>query len=722
MVEYPITLKPIFSEPAAMPPAGVTLPRDWGWMWHQAQTYQALQNPDIDVVVNTAMTGDGKSFAAYSPVLLNNKVALGMYPTNELARDQERQVSEYIHNFPQVNVPRINRLSSAELELFSEQEDLSKSQAIARQGSNSEVLLSNPDMIHYLHRGAYLNRYDNPDKLWNRIDKNFDQFIFDEFHVFSAPQVASVLNTLLLIRHTNRRKKFLFLSATPDVQLIERLDRVGFCYQVINPVEERKYAYPESEEEKKRLLSQGWRQISREIQFNLVALDSTTQASEHWLRENCDRILKDFLDHPGSKGAIILNSIAAVKRLVPRFKALFSQHGLTVGENTGLSGKQTKQQSLESDLVIGTSTIDVGVDFKINLLWFESSDSGNFIQRLGRLGRHDGSEDGEGFHPFHCFIAYGLVPQFLAERLFEKDDAPLKVGEHYERTEFNEAIHNEYRKINDFQGYYQKWGAVQSVKLYYDLGHPQIRTIYTDSRDRFRRDCQTLFDTSFKRTQGLMQASKRDWEAMSGKSNNPIAEEAWSFRGSSPLQCGLYDETEVEGGDRFKTYDLPGILSNLEIEMWTEAGFRRRLEAIDQPIAKGRFRHCLGFMRLKGYREERLNWRFSYPGSLEAVANSWKVQVLAGVQIWQPENPWIGEINQKLKRQALVSYVVPLPVREVRQRLRLPMHFSIYPIADSYSIHTTTPPYSLAIGQSALLLDVLAGYLKRQGGEIWIAG
>jgi len=37
-----------------------------------------------------------------------------------------------------------------------------------------------------------------------------------------------------------------------------------------------------------------------------------------------------------------------------------------------------------SDLVLGTSTIDVGVDFKINFLIFESESAGSFIQRLGR--------------------------------------------------------------------------------------------------------------------------------------------------------------------------------------------------------------------------------------------------------------------------------------------------------------------------------------------------
>jgi CRISPR-associated endonuclease/helicase Cas3 len=113
---------------------------------------------------------------------------------------------------------------------------------------------------------------------------------------------------------------------------------------------------------------------------------------------------------------------------------------------------------------------------------------------------------------------------------------------------------------------------------------------------------------------------------MSGKSGNPIAEDAASFRGSSPLQCGLYDLTEINEAERFKTYDLPGILSNLEIEMWTEAGFIRTLketvQRIGQPIAKGRFAHCLAFIKLRSYREERLNWKFTYSGDLQPIADA----------------------------------------------------------------------------------------------------
>ncbi|MFM5945154.1 MAG: type I-D CRISPR-associated helicase Cas3', partial [Dolichospermum sp.] len=150
------------------------------------------------------------------------------------------------------------------------------------------------------------------------------------------------------------------------------------------------------------------------------------------------------------------------------------------------------------------------------------------------------------------------------------------------------------------------------------------------------------------------------------KSGNPIAEDAASFRGSSPLQCGLYDLTETNENERFKTYDLPGILSNLDIEMWTEAEFMRTLKETaarsGQPIAKGRFAHCLAFIKLKAYREERLNWKFTYSGDLQPIADAWKVQVLKGIGVWQPDNTWIGQIDKKLKKEGLVCYVIRRPV------------------------------------------------------------
>ena len=115
---------------------------------------------------------------------------------------------------------------------------------------------------------------------------------------------------------------------------------------------------------------------------------------------------------------------------------------------------------------------------------------------------------------------------------------------------------------------------------------------------------------------------------------------------------------------------MPGILSNLEIEAITKAEFDRLLAAtskkINAPIPKSRFNYCLGFMKLHRYRESRLNWRFTYQGDLKDIAEAYKVMVLTHIQVWQPENYWVSQINKELKKQALVSYVLPFPVAEIK--------------------------------------------------------
>lgn len=724
MCEYYIYLKPVYSGPATETQdflSGVQLPENWRLSWHQVETIKALRDPNIDVVVNVAMAGDGKSLAAYLDTIYGQSDALGalgLYPTNELARDQYRQLQGYIEKFKPEVCPRVNQLSGPELEIYADNEGLRKSDAIATRTGQSDILLSNPDIFHYLHRGAYLTGNDNPDKLWGRIDLDFDLFIFDEFHIFVAPQVASVLNTMLLIRHTKRQKKFLFLSATPNDELIARLEAANFRCCLINPLAAGKYLFPDTEEQEKALKAEQWRPVTRGINLNFIELKTaTSSAAETWLKASGNLILDYFRQYPGSQGAIILNSIASVKRLIPFFHELFASAGLTVGENTGLSGKKKKERSLACDLVLGTSTIDVGVDFKINLLIFESADAGNFIQRLGRLGRHDG---------FERFTAYALCPKYLIERLFLGESPALESGGIYDRAFFHEQIREKYRQINDFRGYYRRWGAVQSLKISYQLSNPIIKQQYQGSQQAFAADAQRIFQTKLNSVAGRMREWAQEWEQLSGKKGNPIVEDASSFRGSSPLQCGIYDLTEPEEGDRFKTYDLPGILSNLTVEPMTKTAFLRELQAtVDrtgQPIAKGRFepKHCLAFVKLQSYREERLNWKFTYSGDLQPVADAWKVQVLTGVEVWQPDNPWIREINQKLKKQPLVSYVLGRPLAEVRARLRLPMHFQIYPICDRYSIHDSTPPYAIAFGQSALLVDTLADWFKGQGGNSWI--
>ncbi|MFM6024981.1 MAG: type I-D CRISPR-associated helicase Cas3', partial [Dolichospermum sp.] len=313
---YTIQLKPVYSQTVPIPD-GVKLPDGWCLSWHQLETLKALQDPNIDVVFNTAMTGDGKSLAAYLQAMTNNISTLAMYPTNELARDQEKQVQGYKALFNPKKDPQIHRLNAAILEQYTATYKLpSKLEGVEDFSTQAEILLTNPDIFHYIHNFYYLRgKIDNPDRLFRRIDENYKLFIYDEFHIFSSPQIASVINTILLIKHTGEaNKKFLFLSATPNELLQGYFEKAGIKYKIINPKNAGAYTFdsPSSHEQ--------WRQINQPINLHFPkSIEPNLISSFKWIEENAETvILKFFQDYPNSKGAIILNSIAAVKKLLPK--------------------------------------------------------------------------------------------------------------------------------------------------------------------------------------------------------------------------------------------------------------------------------------------------------------------------------------------------------------------------------------------------------------------
>jgi CRISPR-associated endonuclease/helicase Cas3 len=86
---------------------------------HQAETYRLINDPDLDAIFNLALTSDGKSLSAYLPALRDNRCTMGLYPTNELSRDQENQVGGYVKQLSLMPRPqRVCRLSGEQLTEF----------------------------------------------------------------------------------------------------------------------------------------------------------------------------------------------------------------------------------------------------------------------------------------------------------------------------------------------------------------------------------------------------------------------------------------------------------------------------------------------------------------------------------------------------------------------------------------------------------------------------
>ena len=375
-----VSVKPVYSRKAKAVPIkngleGLELRQ------HQVETYKAIQDPDVDVIFNKAMTGDGKSLAAYlARADRKAKSILSMYPTNELIKDQERQVQEYCQWFEQ-SIACDKMFGEQLSELRAELTDLrGQKAAIEFLALKNPILLTNPDIFNLIANFQYLNpEYENPDLLVQHIIALYDLFVFDEFHLYDVSQVISVLTTMLYFIEQGRgkldQKKFVFLSATPNPLLLDCLEKANLRYKII----EGCYQFDE-------LDSANWDRICAPFDLHFHA---TGRRTEEWVENHYQQIAEWFADNPSSRGAIIVNSVAAAKRisLFLKERNAAGDFPLNVGENTGLSSQEERRFALyESDLLIGTSTVDVGVDFKINFLVFEAIDSGSWIQRLGRLG------------------------------------------------------------------------------------------------------------------------------------------------------------------------------------------------------------------------------------------------------------------------------------------------------------------------------------------------
>ncbi|HET9999627.1 MAG TPA: type I-D CRISPR-associated helicase Cas3', partial [Ktedonobacteraceae bacterium] len=543
---------PVYSEKSSEPESQIGSVR---LLRHQFETWEAFQDPNVDVIFNVTMTGDGKSLAGYLPTFMQGKHVTAAYPTNELVKDQRRGLEGYEQRL-QKPLLRCETMYGARItELMRQTDTKVRLEQVRKLLVNNGIVLTNPDLVHLIMSHQYGWDYLRKE-LPTTVGAYFDYFLFDEFHVFGVPQVVSVMNMLGYLDVTYRdksadRKKFVFLSATPSRLLDTLLERSGLRSRKIEGY------YCSSEQDGYRRILQGCDLTLHEI--------SQEQTTEQWVQEHLDEIRDFFKQHKGSKGAILVNSVATARRLVALLKEqLETPYSISIGENTGLTDPAKRLDSFKKDILVGTSTVDIGIDFRINYLIFEAYETGSFLQRFGRLGRHD---------EFTVYQAHGLVPRFVLERFTQKYEAEGEI----ERKAFNEVVREVFPTEQEFEQYAKLWGVVQAARVLEEL-RGQSRM---DANQEFSEALSVEYDRLYGSPEkpAMERAIKKFYRL---KKNFPaILAELSSFRGLSPLSCGVWDTD-----DHLQTYDLFFLLANTEFEVLDEEVFmqevsRRGLEERD---------------------------------------------------------------------------------------------------------------------------------------------
>jgi len=679
------------------------LPAGWRLSQHQVETYKALTGGEYDVVFNTAMTGDGKSLAAYLPTLANSQSVLAMYPTNELIRDQYEQLTSnegYLALFHRHDIRCEQMYSELLAELQSTRGIPRKGDAILNLRQNNDLVLSNPDIFHYVMYLCYLRpRVDTPDKYFIRLRDFTNLFLFDEFHVFQAPQVSAVVNALLLIRFTTaraQRKRFLFLSATPNDGLSKVLGNAGLRCCEVNRHIETPYQHTESAD------STRWRKI-----VNKTDIHFEPGHAEEWVQAHAEDVIVPFFEqHPHSKGAIVVNSVATAKRLVPFLRRYFAAQEvaarlgkvLSIGENTGFSSKIERERSTKSDLIVGTSTIDVGVDFKINLLIFESVDAGTFLQRLGRLGRHNGCKQEGQYYHFDTFAAYALVPDFIIERLFKSWNGKTRLveGQVTDREHLRDGISEVYPPVNSFAQYGSRWGSLQAGYIVNQLAAKPIERTYQAVREPLARAYEQTFGLKsigdpIKRLGGIIRYRPK------------LFEEVRSFRGGGTFDCGVIDESESDQAAQLKTYDLFSLLASTDARLVEKTVFFREVERCGLPEGHFDRERLLMCFRMTGWRDERENYAVRLQHNLGDCRQDWfgQARPLSGILIDMPGHPDINAINRILEGKEFVCLLIRgIEPKALKARLHLPRLFSVLPFR---SLGAETG--CIVFGKEALMLE-----------------
>ncbi|MGB7440380.1 MAG: type I-D CRISPR-associated helicase Cas3' [Coleofasciculaceae cyanobacterium] len=666
---------------------------------HQAQTYEHLLSDQVDIVFNKIATGGGKSLAAYLPGLLGSKFRIvALYPTIELIADQENQLrNKYLQWFGSASSKRIDSLYGAELAKRAEKAQKgNKFKELLRSLKHSHFILTNPDIFHLILHFRYYNPATEQGLLPFALAQYPDLYLGDEFHIFGVHQEAAILNSLILIRNTRQKKrplKVLFTSATPKPKFIAKLKEAGFRVKEVSG----NYGSEEC---------QGYRQIAQRVELEFVELKDTD--SLVWLEEKAKQIkavLQAETKKPG-RGLIILNSVAVVNRVVSQLQDLL-ENEVIVKEISGRVDQQereTTRQKLEKAnkpvLIVATSAVDVGVDFDIHLLIFEASDSATFIQRLGRLGRHEG---------YTYYKAFALIPSWMRWIVPQLRNY-LEEGEKVDRTRFREEIIEQvFSDPQEYEQYRSYWGALQAQGMLFSIsgaktakGWEQKERLAVSQRlcDRITQDLHQVYGRQLDKKPG-------QWFCLGkNKTGQAIQEELLRFRGSSDLQAAVWEADK----SRFYAYDLLRLLPYGEVEVIKRQEFLAELAKCGRSASEFPEGYIQVYLKIQAWSDKRHDIELDCDLGEDELSLC-TLTLIEGVSI--EGHPQSSQLRKQLSKKKLLAFLVPLSrqhptIWDVRNILYLSPNFGLYQLTDA-----DNNSYGCAFNQDALLLEALKRKLRR---------
>lgn len=686
-----------------LPVALEQVPEDWlpGLMpyHYQSQVYRqvksALEAGKTLCLFIVTPTGSGKTLAGYAYSILHEERAFGVYPTNELIRDQERALRPWLD--PE-GTYRLLRIDSAQLDEWQAKLDLE------RHSETLETLLhwypgailTNPDILFYTFFGLYQGPPGVAQRLLSLVGE-YRLFIFDEFHLYNIKQVADTAFLVATLHAFHTGRVFLFASATPDSPLLLWLrDRLGIPVEVISA---QFSPSPQA------------RVVSHPLRLTVLPADLRRWKGEEGLREYFPELEQFWKNYPEARMVVILDSVAAAMEVA---KWLREKWPGKVGEVHGFSSTEERERALQRPLTVGTSTIEVGIDWKDeaekDVLVFEARTSAQFIQRLGRIARHQKQLSIPNW-------AIALVPEYVYNFLTSQ----LREGQEVSRPELYALVEEAYQKPEDFARYCQIHAAAE----FQEVVARALTLFQPDDRPRIQEEMAKGVNALTGKTAG------QAWAARSRYKEERILGPLLTFRGND-FEVAIIDERGSDPGFPFKRYDLMFLLRRGQFEEMEPQEFLERLSAHEscwpEEVAREkRSMHLIGlepedllgvygYFRLTGLLEK--GRRVWFEVDEEAVyGRKAQVGVISGLTVMTDPPTRLRRLNRHLRRKGIVAWFVDRPPLAVRLGRSLPPLFEVYELRVRRAGGAlSNSPWSIAFNQNAFLLDSL-GWWREQREE-----
>jgi CRISPR-associated helicase Cas3 len=661
---------------------------------HQVETLrhmqQALERGESLCLFNASVTGGGKTLASFAYTLLTTKPAVGVYPTNELIEDQRRALQA---EFP--NEQRLFKIDSRELDrLEVDYERHGHARTLEMVLAWQPTILTNPDILYLVFFGCYIPKEKTKalmglsERLHQRLIQN-DIFIFDEFHLYNTKQIGNVATMIgaLHALQRNRGKVFIFSSATPAQTMADLLDRLDIPFKTIKPP----VVPPDTP---------NGRVVAHPVELFLVPADLAGWQAQEAIREHFALICDFVHDYPEARAVFILDSVAGAVRLASELKSHFGEPN--VGEVHGLSSEDARREALRRRFTVGTSTIEVGIDFKDehekDLLIFEARAAAQFIQRLGRIGWHQKAAAIPN-------RSIALVPEYVHNFLKERLGTETSIG----RQQLTDLVYDAYRTPNQFRSYLRRYTPVEAHALKEFVVH------------QFQPDDRPRIEHALTHTVEVM--SERETSKIERQHNWLVAcrmlAPLQSFRGHG-LEVALWDNTERIGSP-IKTYDLlfilrRGIFKELSgeeffrrVEGWLEKHpeeerpLRRRLAMVGPDIDD--LVGVYGYFELNGILPgARKVWFECYQSDIKEWHNLTCIQ---GLEVKTDPFCPVWRLNRLLRGKSFVVWLGRQDPFTLRFARGLPPLFEVYELRVRSNVGPRESRGSITFNQNAYFLDCL---------------